>query len=140
MPLSVQRACRTCLKMQTMSRKLTFAVLAIASCVGLLAIAIFVGHNAGREDAKLAIQRLDLVFGNVMTLPEADRLLLVKLSMTCRLSSRPLARDETIRCLREATSAPSLQLPADLPDPQTHLDKLLNSVPKPVEAISQYRV
>jgi hypothetical protein len=140
MPVSARHAYRTYLKLPTMSRKFTFAILAIASCVALFLIAIFLGHYAGREDAKLAIQRLDLVFGNVMSLPEADRLLLVKLSMTCRLSNRPLARDETIRCLRDATSSGSLQMPADLPDPRTHLDMLLNSVPKPIEANSQYRV
>jgi hypothetical protein len=114
-----------------MRRKILFFLSIMAVVITVGALASHWAYRAGEAQANQEVQRLDLVFGNVLALPERDRLLLAVLSSHCKLHTRPPVRNETIHCLRGAAAAPALRLPKSLTNPVNHLDKLLVKIPAP---------
>lgn len=122
-----------------MRRHLTFALLVFVF-VALFGMLVWhFGAASGRADATAVKERLNLIFPDVMAMPELDRAFLASLSMHCRLSQRRPDREETIRCLRDAAKSPSTLLPKGITDGPAHLDVLLQRVPKAIEAPSQTR-
>jgi len=63
----------------------------------------FLGHVAGSGAGKRSIERLQLLWPTIVTMPESDRALLAGLAMTCHV--------EDLACLREAATDPNAILP-----------------------------
>jgi len=75
------------------------------------ALAAAVGQWAGHEQAHADIEKLELVWPDVLRLPQDDRALLAGLAMSCRLARKPADRKDVIECLREAMDSPEPLLP-----------------------------
>jgi hypothetical protein len=89
--------------------------------VGVLAVRF--GEHFGQEHALLAKARLDLIFGDVLLMPEIDRALFASMSLQCRLAQRPNRREDTIQCLREASLAPDLPRIPGMTNPPLELQR-----------------
>lgn len=59
-------------------------------------------RDLGKVHAEAARQRLELVWPDLMSMPESDRALLASLGYTCSLEKVELERDEIIGCLQGA--------------------------------------
>ncbi|MDN7664070.1 hypothetical protein [Burkholderia cenocepacia] len=85
-----------------------------AMVIGAIAVGVVatkIGSNAGKADAELAKQRLELVWPSFMSMPDGDRALVVGLAMTCNLSRRPADAGQVVACLKSAASDPNATLP-----------------------------
>ncbi|WP_155747093.1 hypothetical protein [Burkholderia territorii] len=110
-----------------MDRKLSIVVGGIVSLATLLPVATWVGRTAGREDGKRAIERVQLVWPSILSMPTEDRALVAALGMKCRVQDRPPVASEVIACLRDAAADPDTDLPkgVDRRAAQARLNELL---------------
>lgn len=110
-----------------MKRNLFIAVAGVAVFATLLPVATWVGRTAGREDGKRAIERVQLVWPSILSMPTEDRALIASLGMQCRLQDRPLVANEVIACLRGAAADPDTNFPTgvDRRAAQARLNELL---------------
>lgn len=71
-----------------------------------LGVIILVGsmlaRDLGKAHAEASLQRLELVWPDVMAMPERDRALLASLGFTCSLNKVELDREKIIQCLQSA--------------------------------------
>lgn len=80
----------------------TFTIMCVAS-IAFFVLAYFVGSR-GADDGLASVERLQLVWPDVLDLPQDDRILLAKLSMECNLNQVPKDRDAVIGCLKLAAN------------------------------------
>lgn len=83
----------------------TFAILCFGA-VGFFLLAFFLGSRSA-DDGLASVERLQLVWPDVLDLPHEDRLLLARLSIDCNLNQAPKERDAVIGCLKRAAEASS---------------------------------
>lgn len=92
----------------TKSLKISLTVLVIA----LIALgAIKIGKSAGQHRADQDLERVQLIWPGVLSMPDADRAFLVGLAITCDLYKSPVERGAVIDCLRSAANNPNPTLP-----------------------------
>jgi hypothetical protein len=99
----------------------------VAAAIGLT-IAVMVASFAlrlGAEAGAQTAERLNLVFGEVLALPETERALLASLAMACRLHVKDKTPGAVVACLRDGAADPSLMLPIGASEPSIALDHLL---------------
>lgn len=98
--------------MQIVITKSKFGLLGVALLsLAFLGVAYAVG-TIGADEGKTSLERLQLVWPEVLDLPHADRVLLARLSIDCQLAEKPLERDAVVQCLRQAAAMPSDRIPA----------------------------
>lgn len=65
---------------------------------------VFVGRTLGEKEGKAAVERLQLLWPNVLTMSESDRILLAKLSLDCKVSEVPAEKTAVRDCLVQEAS------------------------------------
>jgi hypothetical protein len=77
----------------------------VALCVGLATRwGANQGLRAGSADGEKSLRRLQLVWPDVLQMPDGDRLVLTELAMQCRLHEKPLTAQDAVQCLTSAAS------------------------------------
>lgn len=62
------------------------------------------GLRRGSVAGAQTLERLQVVWPDVLQMPDDDRLVLADLAMRCRLDQEPLVAQNVVRCLRSATA------------------------------------
>ncbi|CAN7519689.1 hypothetical protein LJR168_003914 [Pseudoxanthomonas sp. LjRoot168] len=68
----------------------------------IILVGSMLARDLGKAHAEAALQRLQFVWPDVMTMPERDRALLATLGFTCSLREVELDREMIIQCLQSA--------------------------------------
>jgi hypothetical protein len=63
-------------------------------------IVLLLGYFGGRATADDSVTRLQLLWPDVLTMPEDDRLALAKIAMACRLNQVEVKRPAIVACMR----------------------------------------
>ncbi|KHS09423.1 hypothetical protein BMD20_29575 [Burkholderia multivorans] len=96
-------------------RKLTIQhrhiAILVAGAVAVVAASYWFGREAGKEAGRRAIERIELVWPSVRSMPEQDRAILAGLGLTCRVQERPPVVSAIIACLQDAAADPNPILP-----------------------------
>jgi len=93
--------------------------LAVAAACASLGIGRWIGSSA----ADATIQRLSVLWPNLMSMPQQDRALLAWLSIRCDLLRQPDDEGSTVLCLRRAAATEAAGKAFDSPGGQ--LERLL---------------
>ncbi|WP_321817018.1 MULTISPECIES: hypothetical protein [unclassified Paraburkholderia] len=86
----------------------------IAMFIGVSLIvgaAPFLGRFSGTNDGIAARERLELVWPDLMQMPDRDRALLAGLALTCQLEDRVKEQAAVRECLQDAVDSQDARLP-----------------------------
>ncbi|HDV6371641.1 TPA: hypothetical protein ACK3Q6_007823 [Burkholderia cepacia] len=84
-------------------------------------------RKLGAENGRRSLERVQLIWPAIRSMPDRDRALIAGLAMTCHVEKRPAVASEVAACLRDAVADPNLQLPKgmDWHTGQVRLNQLL---------------
>jgi hypothetical protein len=107
--------------MPTKFSKPLLIVSAVALVIAIGFAIVFAGRTLGEKEGKAAVERLQLLWPNVLTMSEPDRILLAKLSLDCNVSDVPAEKAAVRECLvHEASRSDS-----KIANAEQHLSRLL---------------
>jgi hypothetical protein len=105
----------------------------ISLLVGLVLIAglgISIGRLTGKSDGIASRQRLEIVWPDLMQMPDQDRALLAGLALTCHVQDRNKEQAAVLECLHEALEDEHPRLPYGMDRKQAR-DRLNHLIPQP---------
>lgn len=79
--------------------KLVMIGCAVAIVFAAGAAVVLAGRSLGESQGKAAVERLQLLWPNVLNLPKADRILLARLSLDCNVGDVPVDKAAVRACL-----------------------------------------
>ncbi|WP_322075496.1 hypothetical protein [Burkholderia cenocepacia] len=103
------------------------AAAAIIAGVILFTLANWYGRSIGARDGQRSLERVQLVWPGIESMPVQDRVLIAGMAMTCHVEKQPPVASAVVACLRDAAADPNVQLPKgmDWRSAQTRLNQLL---------------
>lgn len=84
------------------------AKIALAVAAGVLVVGFGIvqcGQHAGQQLAAASIAQIQLVWPDVLSFPDKEKLLLAELALECRLSAEPATAAAVLACLERAADA-----------------------------------
>lgn len=76
-----------------------WALMAVSVLIFIAALMVL-GHSAGKAMAEKDIERVQLLWPDILAMPEHDRARIVHSAMACNLSRKPLQVEAVAECLR----------------------------------------
>lgn len=81
-------------------------VVAVLTLLVVCVVSFVAGKRGGEISGQQAKARLELVWPQLMTLPDDDRALLAGFAIACRVEQQPETTSDVIACLRSAAADP----------------------------------
>ncbi|PNE59596.1 hypothetical protein A8H39_00150 [Paraburkholderia fungorum] len=94
-------------------------------------LGISIGRLVGKSDGIESRQRLEIVWPDLMQMPDQDRALLASLALTCHLKDRNKDQAAVLSCLEEAVDDEHPRFPYGMDRKQAR-DRLNDLIPQPL--------